>query len=67
MGAAASIQGQGQLTLEQAKALAGDYWDQVQWDTHSSDGVLHREKFKDVIRGANPEFIWSLYDKDGSG
>lgn len=68
MGAAASVHGHdAELTLEQAKTLAGGFWDQAQWDKHSVDGVLHRDKFKDIIQGADPEFIWSLYDKDGSG
>lgn len=67
MGAAASIQGQQSLTEEEAKKLAGEFWSQEQWDKHASNGVLQRTKFKDVIRGADPNFIWALYDKDGSG
>mmetsp|Transcript_2522 Transcript_2522/g.3824 ORF Transcript_2522/g.3824 Transcript_2522/m.3824 type:complete len:227 (+) Transcript_2522:44-724(+) len=67
MGAAASVQGQEQLTLDQAKELAGKHWDQEHWDSHSTDGVLHRNKFREIIRGADPEFVWSLYDRDNSG
>lgn len=67
MGAAASVRGHEQLTLEQAKELAGKYWDQAQWEAYSTDGILLRQNFKDVIRGADPDFIWSLYDNDASG
>ncbi len=68
MGAAASLHGvSDSLTLEQAKQLAGRFWSQPQWDTHAVNGVLPRSKFKDVISGVDPEFVWSLYDRDGSG
>ncbi len=66
MGAAASLQHQG-LNVEQAKHMAGTFFDQAQFDALAVNGVLHRDKFKDVIRDANPDFVWALYDKDGSG
>jgi hypothetical protein len=66
MGAAASLQDQG-LALEQAKRLAGTFFDQARFDALAENGVLHRAKFKDVLWDANPDFVWALYDKDGSG
>lgn len=67
MGAAASVNGKASLNKEDAKALAGEYGCEEQWDTHAVDGVLSSDKFKLVLGSISPEFIWSLYDKDGSG